>query len=68
MPVGFESTQGMGGWGALEIRERRGDCKHALLGVNQSGNHWNVVSGSWGTGNVCMYLAEACLVLSTNLG
>ena len=29
---------------ALEISERRGELKHAILGVSQSGNRWNVVS------------------------
>ena len=44
MPIIVQSTQGKGGRGALEISERRGELKHAILGVSQSGNRWNVVS------------------------
>ena len=44
MPIVVQSAQGKGGRGALENSERRGEWKHAILGVSQSGNRWNVVS------------------------
>ena len=52
----------------MNVRKRRGERMDAILGVDQSGNCWNVQSGMNCIGMGKRETRKGCLNLSTNLG